>query len=160
MRGGARAFAVVALVAAALAAAGCGAETHPNEQRPAVATRVSVVINPNTILVQRGDIGSGEERDQQIPQNQDHKQPRIKTDAPLSVTFVTANQTGTPSKVVIKGAKELTSVPVPARSPATFSAELPAGNYTVTAPGVPGATPAHFTVGNFRASSENDVLLP
>ncbi len=160
MRGGARAFTLLVAVAAALLVAGCGATTHPNEQRPAVSTRVSIVINPNTILVQRGEVGAGEERDQQIPQNANHKQPRIKTEAPLSVTFVAANQTGSASEVLIKGAKEVTSDPVPARSPETFSAELPQGHYTVTAPEVPGAKPAHFTVGNFRASSENDVLLP
>jgi hypothetical protein len=38
--------------------------------------------------------------------------------------------------------------------------ELPAGSDTIAAAGMPGARPAHLTVGRYRASSQNDVLLP
>lgn len=148
------------LVACALAAIGCGASTHPNEPRPAVPTRLSVVIQPHQVIVQRGSVANGPEKDQQIPQNEDAKQPPIKTRKPLDVTIVAANQTGEDTKVVIRGAKEVKSATVFARSPATFQASLPTGSYTVVAAGIPGARPAHFTVGPYRASSQNDLLLP
>jgi hypothetical protein len=34
------------------------------------------------------------------------------------------------------------------------------GTYTISAAGFPGTKPARLTVGSYRASSENDVLLP
>lgn len=148
------------LVVCALAAAGCGASTHPNQPRPAVSTRLSVVIQPHEVTVQPLSIATGPEQSQQIPQNQGQPQPRIKSDKPLAVTVVAANQTGDDAHIVIRGTKEVRSGPVFARSPATFQASLPTGSYTVLAADIPGARPAHFTVGPYRASSENDLLLP
>jgi hypothetical protein len=148
------------LVACALAVGGCGASTHPNEPRPAVPTRLSVVIQPHQVIVQRQGIAAGPEENQQIPQNQGQPQPPIKTREPLDVTVVAANQTGEDTHVVIRGAREVESGPVFARSPATFQASLPTGSYTVVASDIPGARPAHFTVGPYRASSQNELLLP
>jgi hypothetical protein len=152
--GGALAALILALVGA-----GCGAESHPNEPRPAVPTRVSVTIGEGGIVVKPGVIGVGPEKHQQLPQNQNHAQPPIKTQAPLNVVFVTANQTGEKSKLVIKGPKQDTSPQINANSPATFAAELPAGQYTISAAGTNGA-PATLKVGPYRASSKNDLLLP
>jgi hypothetical protein len=161
VRGRARAAVAGAVVAVALVAAGCGAQSHPNEPRPQVSTRVSVTISPGAVTVQPGSVGIDEERTQQIPQNQNHEQPRIKHDGgPMNLTFVAANQTGENAHLVIHGTKEVKSGPVLARSPATFQADLPTGSYTIVATDIPGARPAHFTVGPYRASSENDVLLP
>jgi hypothetical protein len=148
------------LVACALVVGGCGASTHQNHPRPAVSTRISVVINPHAVIVQPGSIATGPEKTQQIPQNQNHPQPRIKSNKPLDVTVVAANQTGDDAQLVIRGAKEVKAGPVFARSPATFQAALPTGNYTVLAADVPGARPGHFTVGPYRTSSQNDLLLP
>ena len=152
--GGALAALILALVGA-----GCGAETHANEQRPAVPTRVSVTIGKNGIVVKPSTIAVGPEKHQQLPQNQDHPQPPIKTQAPLSVVFVTANQTGEAEKLTVKGPKSTSSPEISARSPGTFSAELPTGSYTISAVGVHGA-PATLKVGPYRASSEDDLLLP
>ncbi|MBS1886745.1 MAG: hypothetical protein JSU06_06105 [Actinobacteria bacterium] len=143
----------------ALAGAGCGAESHPNEPRPAVPTRVSVTIGAHGIIVQPGTVGLGPEKHQQLPQNQDHPQPPIKTKAPLSVVFVTANQTGGNSKLLIRGPHRATSPTIYANSPGTFAAELPTGRYTIAAAGVHGA-PATLKVGPYRSSSKNDLLLP
>lgn len=151
--GGALAALILALVGA-----GCGAETHPNEPRPAVPTRVSVTIGENGIVVKPSTIGMGPEKHQQLPQNQNHPQPKINTQAPLSVVFVTANQTGKTAKVVVKGPKSANSPEISPRSPRTFSAELPTGSYTITA-GADGA-PATLKVGPYRTSSQNDLLLP
>jgi hypothetical protein len=152
--GGALAALILAVVGA-----GCGAETHPNQPRPAVATRVSVTIGKGGIVVKPGVVGIGPEKHQQPPQNQNHPQPPIKTKAPLDVVFVTANQTGKDSKLVIRGPHQATSPRIYANSPSTFAAELPTGSYTIAAAGQPGA-PATFKVGPYRASSKNDLLLP
>ena len=152
--GGALAALILALVGA-----GCGAETHPNEPRPAVPTRVSVTIDNGGITVEPAVIGVGPEKHQQLPQNQNHPQPPIKTQVPLNVIFVTANQTGKDSKLVIRGPHQETTPQVNANSPATFSAELPTGKYTISAAGEKGA-PATLKVGPYRASSKNDLLLP
>jgi hypothetical protein len=152
--GGALAALILALVGT-----GCGAESHPNEPRPAVPTRVSVTIGKSGIVVQPSSIAMGPEKHQQLPQNQNHPQPDIKTQAPLNVVFVTANQTGKNSKLVIRGPRKTTSPQIDANSPGTFAAELPTGSYTVAAAGAGGA-PARLKVGAYRASSKNDLLLP
>jgi hypothetical protein len=150
----------IGAVALALAVGGCGAQSHPNDPRPQVPTRVSVIITPKTVTVAPGAVANGPEKHQQITQNQNQAQPPIKgSKAPLDVVFVTANQTGTKSKLVIHGPKNATSMPIEGRSPGTFQAQLPAGYYTITAAGSK-ATPAHLEVGHYRASSQNDLLLP
>ena len=54
------------------------------------------------------------------------------------------------------GAPRAQATTAPARSPAgsagTFQTQLPAGTYTVSAAGVPGARPGKLVVGDFRAS--------
>jgi hypothetical protein len=78
----------------------------------------------------------------------------------MDVVFVTANQTGDEETLTIKGAgKSVTSSPIVANSPGTFAAELPTGQYTITASKASGA-PATIKVGPYRASSKNDLLLP
>jgi hypothetical protein len=152
--GGALAALILALVGA-----GCGAESHPNEPRPAVPTRVSVTIGEGGIVVKPSTVGMGPEKHQQLPQNQDHPQPAIKTQAPLAVVFVTANQTTANAKLVIHGPHQATSPTIHADSPGTYAAELPTGTYTIAAAGAHSA-PATLKVGPYRASSKNDLLLP
>jgi hypothetical protein len=150
------AFAVLALLAA-----GCGAESHPNDQRSQVALRISVTITPRAITVQPAAVGVGPARTQQIPQNQNHPQPPIKgDDGPLTVSIVIANQTRTDSKLELRGPRDVSSVAIPAGSPATLQTDLPAGTYVVGAADIPGARLGKLVVGDFRASSQNDVLLP
>jgi hypothetical protein len=158
--GRARALAAAAVVGAALFA-GCGESRHDNEQRPNVSTRVSVTINPKELIVQPTKVGVEAERTQEIPQNEDHAEPPIKTKKPLDLTIVAANQTATDTELKITGAgKNAESDVVYAHSPGTFGFNLPAGSYTITAVKMPEARPAHLTVGSYRASSQNDVLLP
>jgi hypothetical protein len=159
-RGRARA-AVAGLVAVgALAAGGCGAESHPNEQRPQVALRVSVTITPKAITVQPGKLAFGPARAQQAPQNQNHAQPPTKTNRPVTVSIVTANQTRFDSKLELRGPRDVSSAPIPAGSPITLQTDLPTGTYVIGAANVPGARLGKLVVGPFRASSQNDVLLP
>ena len=124
-RGRARAV-VCASAVLALLAAGCGAESHPNDQRPQVPLRVSVTITPKAITVQPAAVGIGPARTQQIPQNENHAQPQIKDDdGPLTVSIVIANQTRTDSKLEIRGPRDVSSVAIPPGSPATLQTALP-----------------------------------
>lgn len=145
----------------ALLAAGCGAETHPNDPRPQVAIRVSVTITPKAVTVQPLAVGVGPAPTQQIPQNQGQPQPAIKGDErPLTVAIVGANQTTTDSRLEIRGPIDTRSGPILAGSPGTLQTDLPTGTYTISAADIPGARPGKLVVGSYRASSENDVLLP
>lgn len=161
--GRARAALVAGLISAtALLAAGCGESRHANQQRPQVSTRVSVTITENDLIVQPTEVATGPEKSQQIPQNQNQGQPRIDTKGPVDVTFVVANQTAHDTELTVRGGgREVASDKIPARAPETFGGKFPAGTYTVSVGGsASSAAPAHLTVGGYRASSENDVLLP
>ncbi len=144
----------------ALTAAGCGAQERANDPRPSPPTRVSVTITRSAVTVQPIAIGLGPERTQQIPQNQRYPQPPIRTRAPLTVAFVAANLTDFDSHLEVRGPRDSTSGPLVANGTGTLQAELPTGTYTLTAADIPAARPAHFVVGPYRASSQNNVLLP
>ncbi len=146
--------------ALALFSLGCGAEEHPNDPRPAVPVRVSVAIANNSITVTPSKIGIGPERTKQIQQNEDQPQPAIRTNEPLTVVFVSANLTRTPSKLEVHGPRDFTSGPLVANGNGTFKTALPTGIYRLSAADIPGARSARLLVGPFRASSQNDVLLP
>ncbi len=154
-------MAVAGLVCAAALVSGCGESRHANEQRPTGSTRISVTISPKQVIVQPLQIGVRAEPTQEVPQNENDPEPPIKTGKPLDIAVVTANQTPTDVKLKIRGGDtEEESTTVFARSPGTFHVDLPAGSYTVSAVGLPEARPGHLTVGRYRASSQNDVLLP
>jgi hypothetical protein len=142
--------------ALALGALGCGAEERTNDPRPQVPARVSVTIGPGALTVAPQQIAFGPERHQQLPQNQNHSQPPIKTDAAQTVVFVVANQSGEDTTLKVRGPKEVSSGPMVADSPGSFQTELPTGVYTVSA----GNSSARLAIGPYRASSENDILLP
>jgi hypothetical protein len=143
-----------------LAALGCGAEEHANVARPAAPVRVSVSISEESITVTPAKIGVGEERHRQIEQNRSESQPAIKTDKPLVVVFVSANLTRSDTKLVIHGPKDSGSGLLVANGNGSYQTALPTGSYTVSAAGIPRAAPAKLVVGPYRASSQNDVLLP
>jgi hypothetical protein len=162
-RGRARATAIGALIGIGALLVGCGESRHANDQRPQVSTRVSVTISPTQVMVQPLKVAFGPEKFQQAPQNQDHPQPPLKNGkGPLDVTFVIANQTDTDAQLKIRGGAGdgVESETVFANSPDSFQMDLPTGSYTVSAVGLPEAKPGHLKVGSFRASSQNDVLLP
>ncbi|HET7590268.1 MAG TPA: hypothetical protein VFK14_08845 [Solirubrobacterales bacterium] len=150
------------MLVAGVLVAGCGESRHANEPRPQVSRRVSVTINPGQVIVQPAEIGAGPERNQQIPQNQHSSQPPIKTNKPLDVIFVIVNQTGRDSTVQVRRQSQLLEgIKVPARSPESIQLELPTGAYSVGArAGGTDIGKAPLTIGSYRASSKNDVLLP
>jgi hypothetical protein len=149
--------------ALALAAAGCGSQTRTNAQRPQAPSRVSVTINDKGVIVQPRKIAFRPEPTQQIPQNQDHPQPPIRKarSGALNTIFVIANQTHHRSVLEIHGTGgDVDSAPLTPSSSATFQTELRTGKYYVTADGVPASGTFLLFVGPYRASSQNDVLLP
>jgi len=152
--------AIIGLIGTTALLAGCGEDRHANEQRPNVSTRISVTLSPKEVIVQPLQIGIRAEATQEIPQNENDPEPPIKTKKPLDVTIVVANQTPSDAKLKIRGATEEETDTVFARSPGSFQVDLPAGTYTISAVGLPEARPAHLKVGKYRASSQNDVLLP
>ena len=154
------AAAAIALAGLALAAIGCGSEERPNLPRPQPPTRVSVTITPRQITVQPARVAIGPEPTQQIPQNQHAGQPPIDSRAPLDLVFVAANLTDYDSHLEIQGRKRATSGPLVANGNGSMLTALPTGVYRIGAADIPGAKPVRFTVGPYRTSSENDVLLP
>jgi hypothetical protein len=159
-RGRARLAVVGTIGALALLAAGCGASSHPNEPRPQVALHVSVSITPKAVTVQPGSVGINAARSQQIPQNQNHAQPPIRTKAPIDAVFVIANQTRTDSHLEIRGRKDISSGTVYANNSGSFQTALPTGTYVIGAADLPNARVGKLIVGPYRASSKNDILLP
>jgi hypothetical protein len=152
---------VAGLIGAALVVAGCGESRHANEQRPSPSTRISVRVSPKEVIVQPLAVATGPEKTQQIPQNQNDPQPAIRqSKVPLNVIFVTTNQTEDDLHLRIRGRKETESGTVYAGGPGSFQTSLPTGSYVISAAGIPGAKPGHLRIGGFRASSQNDVLLP
>lgn len=149
-----------ALGALMLALAGCGAQENANEPRPQPPTRVSVTITPREITVEPPRIAIGPEPNQQIPQNRHAGQPPIDSDAPVDVVFVTANLTDFDSKLEVRGPRNDSSELLVANGNSSMLTSLPTGVYTVGAADIPGAKPVRFSVGSYRTSSQNDVLLP
>lgn len=156
--GGGRVAAICAL--ATLAAAGCGSQENVNEPRPQTPTRVSVSITPRSITVEPQRIAIGPEPTKQIPQNQHAGQPAVRSNASVDVVFVTANLTDFDSKLEVRGPKDASSDALVANGNGSLQATLPTGVYRLTAADIPGAKAARFTVGPYRSSSQNDVLLP
>jgi len=150
----------VCVGALGLASLGCGAEEHANTPRPSPPVRVSVAIHSGAITVTPSKVGLGPEKSKLIDQNEEQPQPSIRTNEPLTVVFVSANLTRTDSSLEIRGPKDTGSGLLVANGSGSYQTALPTGRYTVAAADIPGAKPADFLVGPYRASSQNDVLLP
>lgn len=159
-RGRGRVAAGCVLGALTLAATGCGAEENPNEPREQPPTRVSVTITPREITVQPPRVAMGPEPTQQLPQNQNAGQPQVRSNEPVDLVFVTANLTDVDSKLEVRGPKDVGSGLLVANGNGSFLTALPTGVYTVSAADMPKAKPVRFTVGPYRTSSQNDLLLP
>jgi hypothetical protein len=162
LAGRARALAAALALSAALAlvAAGCGAEEHKSSGRPQPATRVSVAITDHEVSVQPPRIAIGPEPTQLIPQNRGNSQPQIRSNAPLSVVVVAANLTASDTELILRGPSDATLDELFANANGRLPTELKTGVYTLSAKGLPDATPGRLVVGPYRTSSQNDVLQP
>ena len=117
-------------------------------------------MTPKAITVQPPRIAFGPEPTQQIPQNQHARQPEVKSTAPVDIVFVSANLTDFDSKLEVRGPKNVKSGVLVANGNNSLLTSLPTGVYQVSAADIPGAKPVRFSVGPYRSSSENDLLLP
>ena len=77
----------------------------------------------------------------------------------LKLTFPVPSKPDTNSKLQIAGTKSATSGLLVANGNNSFQVGLPTGVYKISAKGVD-APPAKLIVGPYRASSQNDLLLP
>lgn len=153
-------MAILAATGVLALAAGCGSESHPNDPRPPLAAEVTVSITDNTISAEPGAVGVKSENDANLTGNQE-KQPNADPKEPLVVNFTIVNTTDTDTTLEIHGGGlRKSSGPLVARGNNVYKVALPTGDYTLEAADLPGATPAQFTVGKKRISSQNDLLLP
>src|SRR5215211_6789397 len=118
------------LAVLALAAAGCGAEDHPNEPRPAVPLEVSTKVGDDKVVVSPSRLGAG-----------------------LAV-FTISNQTDDIVQLALAGPIEAGGVTD------TFKVAMEEGLYEVSAGAEASSRPAELTIGPTRKSSQNELLLP
>jgi hypothetical protein len=131
----AKALGLVAAVALALVAAGCGRDDFANDPRPPIPAEVTVKIATDGVAVSPKEFGAG------------------------LVNFTIANLTTTPGTLVIQGPVQAESDQVPPAGTATIKTEVKEGSYEASVDGV-NARPFQFTVGPERPSGQNDLLLP
>ena len=80
-------------LAAALTIAGCGAEEHANDPRPAVPTEVTASISEKKVNVEPAAIGVAGKNQQGLLQNEGETNPDLGSNTPLDVIFTVANLT-------------------------------------------------------------------
>jgi len=125
------------LAALALAAAGCGADDHPNEPRPAAPLEVSAKVGDDKVVVSPSRFGAG-----------------------LAV-FTISNQTDDIVQLALEGPTEAVSEPIEAGGVTdTFKVAMEEGLYEVSAGAEASSQPAELTIGPKRKSSQNELLLP
>ncbi len=135
--------------------AGCGAQEHANDPRPASPTQITVSISPKKVSIAPAIVGV------ESPKRQaEATQQGVDNDQPLLVALTVANLTNFDSHLEIAGPKNSTSPIVVANGTASYKAFLPTGDYLVSAADIPTAIAARLSVGPDRTSSVNDVLLP
>lgn len=125
------------LAVLALAAAGCGAEDHPNEPRPPKPITVTAQVDNKHVTISPDKFGAG-----------------------LTV-FTISNQSDSETTLTLEGPTEEESVPIlPGNVTDTFKVAMETGDYVVSAGADSSAAPAQLRVGPERPSSQDDLLLP
>ncbi len=154
-------LAAIGGLALALSAAGCGAESHPNDPRPPLAAEVTGNITNGAVQIQPTSVGVKHGNGSSLQQNVG-KEPNADAKAPLVVSFTTSNTTNVNTTLEIHGPGgfDKRSGEIVAQGNNIFKVGLPTGHYTIEAADLPGAKPATFYVGPVRVSSQNDLLLP
>jgi hypothetical protein len=120
---------------AALAVAGCGASSNPNDPRPAAQLEVSASVNPDKVLISPDKFGAG------------------------VVNFTVANLSGSPITFSVNGPEKASTVQIQPGAPDYLKMNLKQGTYQATV-GSRKIKPATIKVGPERKSSQNELLLP
>ena len=121
---------------AAIAVAGCGSESHPNELRVPNPISVTAYITNEQVRVQPKSFGAG------------------------IVNFSISNQSTAAAIFTLEGPVNSNSNPIPAGGTGNLKVDLKTGDYQVTAGPRSAATPQLLSVGPERESAQNDLLLP
>lgn len=117
-------------------AAGCGAEDHANEPRPASPIEVTAKVDEERIDVSPDEFGAG------------------------LVVMTISNQSEDPVQIGVEGPTAGESSGIEPGSVGSFKFNFEQGDYEVSPGEDSGARPALLTVGPQRASSQNELLLP
>jgi hypothetical protein len=121
---------------AAVAVAGCGAKSNPNDPRPAAQLEVSASVNPSKIQISPDKFGAG------------------------VVNFTVANLSGSPITFSVSGGQQKAStVQIQPGAPDYLKMDLKEGTYQASV-GSSKIKPATIKVGPKRPSSQNQLLLP
>jgi hypothetical protein len=154
-------LAALGSLAVVLFAAGCGAESHPNDPRPPLAAEVTGAITNSAVQIQPASVGVKHGNGSSLQQNVG-KEPNADPKAALVVNITTSNTTNVNTTLEIHGPGgfDRRSGEIVAQGNDVFKVGLPTGHYTIEAADLPGAKPASFYVGPARVSSQNDLLLP
>jgi hypothetical protein len=134
-RGGRLAALAVVASLAALAVAGCGASSNPQDPRPAPQLEVSASVNPDKVQISPDKFGAG------------------------VVNFTVANLSGSPITFSVNGPQKASTVQIQPGAPDYLKMNLKEGTYQATV-GNSKIKPATITVGPKRPNSDNQLLLP
>lgn len=132
---GGRRPALLAAIVVAVAAAGCGASSFPNEPRAAAPIEVTASIGPRAVKVSPRRVGAG------------------------LANFTVANLSSNPASFRIQGPTSRSSEQIAPGAVTSLTEDLKTGDYELSAPGS-GFHGAGFKVGGPRPSSQNKLLLP
>jgi hypothetical protein len=127
-------LAVVASLAA-VAVAGCGASSNPNDPRPPAQIEVSASVNPDKVQISPDKFGAG------------------------VVNITVANLSGSPITFSVNGPKKASTDRIQPGAPDYLKMSLTEGTYQATV-GNSKIKPATIKVGPERPSSQNQLLLP
>jgi hypothetical protein len=120
-----------------LAAAGCGAEDHPNDPRPPPPIEITARVDDDVVDISPDQFGAG-----------------------LTV-FTVSNQSDSTIQLTLDGPVAAMSPPIEAGSVTDdFKVDLQEGDYEVTGGTESRAKPAELVIGPERPSGQNDLLLP
>jgi hypothetical protein len=122
-------------VVAAVVAAGCGAESHPNEPPPPAPLELSAKIDDRNVVVVPDAVGAG------------------------LVNMTISNQSVDDVQLAFDGPTNAQSPEIPAGGVGSVQFQLETGDYTVE-PSISTINPTEMAVGEERPGSQNILLLP
>jgi len=122
-------------VVAAVVAAGCGAESHPNEPPPPAPLELSAKIDDRNVVVVPDAVGAG------------------------LVNMTISNQSADDVQLAFDGPTNAQSPEIPAGGVGSVQFQLETGDYSVE-PSVSTINPTEMNVGEERPGSQNILLLP
>lgn len=120
---------------AAVVAAGCGAESHPNEPPPPAPLELSAKIDDRNVVVVPDAVGAG------------------------LVNMTISNQSADDVQLAFDGPTNAQSPEIPAGGVGSVQFQLETGDYSVE-PSVSTINPTEMNVGEERPGSQNILLLP